>query len=75
MASWLCCFRVPMLGNAAQAAPPDKLGAAFPGGHLSGPDRLGVAPVAAGAILVACKGPAASGGGARGAPPPVRRQG
>lgn len=63
-----------MLGNAAQAAPPDKLGPAFPGGHLSGPDRLGGAPVAPGAILVACKGPAAS-GGAGGAPPPVRRQG
>ncbi|PAU96269.1 hypothetical protein [Paracoccus salipaludis] len=82
-APWLCCFRAIGLGNPAQVVARDKLGvvlvavfgAAFPGGHLSGPDRLGVAAVAAAAILVACKGPAASGGGARGAPPPVRRQG
>ena len=60
-ASWLCCFRALKLGNAAQVAPIDKLsvvlvalfGVAFLGEKLTGANWLGVALVAAGAILVA----------------------
>ncbi|MEO5756184.1 MAG: EamA family transporter [Mesorhizobium sp.] len=60
-ASWLCYFRALKLGNAAQVAPVDKLsvvlvavfGAAFLGERLSGTNWLGVALIAAGAVLVA----------------------
>jgi len=60
-ASWLCYFRALKLGNAAQVAPIDKLsvvlvalfGVAFLGEKLTGANWLGVALVAAGAILVA----------------------
>ncbi|MEP6565316.1 MAG: EamA family transporter [Mesorhizobium sp.] len=60
-ASWLCYFRALKLGNAAQVAPIDKLsvvlvavfGAAFLGERLSGANWLGVALIAAGAVLVA----------------------
>ena len=62
--SWLCYFRALQLGDAARVAPIDKLsvvlvavlGAAFLGERLSAPNWLGVALVAAGAILVAYKG-------------------
>ncbi|PDQ19516.1 transporter [Mesorhizobium sanjuanii] len=60
-ASWLCYFRALKLGNAAQVAPIDKLsvvlvavfGAIFLGERLSGANWLGVALIAAGAVLVA----------------------
>jgi bacterial/archaeal transporter family protein len=60
-ASWLCYFRALKLGNAAQVAPIDKLsvvlvaifGVIFLGEKLSATNWLGVALVAAGAILVA----------------------
>jgi transporter family protein len=60
-ASWLCYFRALKIGNAAQMAPIDKLsvvlvavfGAAFLGERLSGANWLGVALIAAGAVLVA----------------------
>jgi transporter family protein len=60
-ASWLCYFRALKLGNAAQVAPVDKLsvvlvaifGVLFLGEKLTGPNWLGVALIAAGAILVA----------------------
>ena len=60
-ASWLCYFRALKLGNAAQVAPIDKLsvvlvalfGVAFLGEKLTAANWLGVALVAAGAILVA----------------------
>ena len=60
-ASWLCYFRALTLGNAAQVAPIDKLsvvlvavfGAVFLGERLSGANWLGVALIAAGAVLVA----------------------
>ncbi|ANT49169.1 EamA family transporter [Mesorhizobium amorphae] len=60
-ASWLCYFRALKLGNAAQVAPIDKLsvvlvavfGAVFLGERLSGANWLGVALIAAGAVLVA----------------------
>jgi transporter family protein len=60
-ASWLCYFRALKLGNASQVAPVDKLsvvlvavfGAAFLGERLTGANWLGVALIAAGAILVA----------------------
>jgi transporter family protein len=60
-ASWLCYFRALKLGNAAQVAPIDKLsvvlvaifGVLFLGERLSAANWLGVALVAAGAILVA----------------------
>jgi transporter family protein len=60
-ASWLCYFRALKLGNAAQVAPIDKLsvvlvaifGVVFLGEKLSALNWLGVALVAAGALLVA----------------------
>jgi len=60
-ASWLCYFRSLKLGNAAQVAPIDKLsvvlvalfGVTFLGERLTALNWLGVAFVAAGAILVA----------------------
>jgi transporter family protein len=60
-ASWLCYFRALKLGNAAQVAPIDKLsvvlvaifGVIFLGEKLSALNWLGVALVAAGALLVA----------------------
>ena len=63
-ASWLCYFRALKLGNAAQVAPIDKLsvvlvavfGAVFLGERLSGANWLGVALIAAGAVLVAYRG-------------------
>ncbi len=63
-ASWLCYFRALKLGDAARVAPIDKLsvvlvalfGAAFLGERLSGANWLGVALIAAGAVLVAWKG-------------------
>src|SRR6202035_2020592 len=62
-ASWLCYFRALKLGNAAQVAPIDKLsvvlvaifGVLFLGERLSAVTWLGVALVAAGAILVALR--------------------
>ena len=62
--SWLCYFRALKLGDAARVAPIDKLsvvlvavfGVTFLGEHLSLPNWLGVALIAAGAILVAYKG-------------------
>lgn len=63
-ASWLCYFRALKIGNAAQVAPIDKLsvvlvavfGAAFLGERLTGANWLGVALIAAGAVLVAWRG-------------------
>lgn len=60
-ASWLCYFRALKLGEAAKVAPIDKLsvvlvavfGVAFLGERLSLPNWLGIALIAAGAILVA----------------------
>ena len=60
-ASWLCYFRALKLGQAAQVAPIDKLsvvlvalfGAVFLGEKLTLPNWLGVALIAAGALLVA----------------------
>lgn len=60
-ASWICYFRALKLGNAAQVAPIDKLsvvlvavfGVLFLGEKLSGPNWLGVALIAVGAVLVA----------------------
>ncbi|MGO9134863.1 MAG: EamA family transporter [Methylovirgula sp.] len=60
-ASWLCYFRALQLGEAARVAPIDKLstvlvaifGFAFLGERLSGTNWVGVALIAAGAILVA----------------------
>jgi len=60
-ASWLCYFRALKLGQAAQVAPIDKLsvvlvavfGVLFLGERLSGANWLGVALIAAGAVLVA----------------------
>jgi transporter family protein len=60
-ASWLCYFRALKLGDAASVAPIDKLsvvlvaifGVVFLGEELSGTNWLGVALIAAGAILVA----------------------
>lgn len=62
-ASWLCYFRALKLGNAAQVAPIDKLsvvlvavfGAIFLGERLGAANWLGVALIAAGAVLVAYK--------------------
>jgi len=59
-ASWLCYFRALKLGEASKVAPIDKLsvllvalfGLAFLGERLSGPNWLGIALIAAGAILV-----------------------
>jgi transporter family protein len=60
-ASWLCYFRALKIGQAAQVAPIDKLsvvlvalfGAVFLGEKLTLPNWLGVALIAAGALLVA----------------------
>jgi bacterial/archaeal transporter family protein len=60
-ASWICYFRALKLGNAAQVAPIDKLsvvlvavfGVLFLGERLTGPNWLGVALIAVGAVLVA----------------------
>jgi len=60
-ASWICYFRALKIGEAAKVAPIDKLsvvlvalfGVAFLGERLSGPNWLGIALIAAGAILVA----------------------
>lgn len=60
-ASWLCYFRALKLGDAARVAPIDKLSVVlvavfavlFLGERLSGPNWLGVALIAAGAVLVA----------------------
>jgi transporter family protein len=60
-ASWVCYFRALKLGDAARVAPIDKLsvvlvavfGVIFLGERLSGVNWLGVAMIAAGAILVA----------------------
>ncbi|MCA0274640.1 MAG: EamA family transporter [Proteobacteria bacterium] len=62
-ASWLCYFRALKIGNAAQVAPIDKLsvvlvavfGAIFLGERLGPANWLGVALIAAGAVLVAYK--------------------
>jgi transporter family protein len=59
--SWICYFRALKLGDAARVAPIDKLsvvlvalfGVAFLGERLSVPNWLGVAFIAAGAVLVA----------------------
>ena len=61
--SWLCYFRALKLGDAARVAPIDKLsvvlvavfGVVFLGERLSGPNWLGVALIAAGAILVSLR--------------------
>ncbi|TPJ55666.1 EamA family transporter [Mesorhizobium sp. B2-6-4] len=63
-ASWLCYFRALKIGNAVQVAPIDKLsvvlvavfGAVFLGERLTGANWLGVALIAAGAVLVAYRG-------------------
>ena len=62
-ASWLCYFRALKLGDAARVAPVDKLsvvmvavfGALFLGERLAAVNWLGVALIAAGAVLVAWK--------------------
>lgn len=59
--SWICYFRALKLGDAARVAPIDKLsvvlvalfGVAFLGEKLSLPNWLGVALIAAGAVLLA----------------------
>jgi bacterial/archaeal transporter family protein len=63
-ASWLCYFRALKLGDAARVAPLDKMsvvlvavfGAIFLGERLAAINWLGVAFIAAGAVLVAYKG-------------------
>jgi transporter family protein len=60
-ASWLCYFRALKLGDAARAAPLDKLsvvlvaifGVIFLGERLDAPGWLGIALIAAGATLLA----------------------
>jgi transporter family protein len=60
-ASWLCYFRALKVGEAAKVAPIDKLsvvlvavfGVLFLGERLSAPNWLGIALIAAGAVLVA----------------------
>lgn len=60
-ASWVCYFRALQIGDAARVAPIDKLsvvfvavfGVLFLGEHLSPTNWLGVALIAAGAVLVA----------------------
>ena len=62
--SWVCYFRALKLGDAARVAPVDKLsvvlvavfGVTVLGERLSGPNWLGIALIAAGAVLVAYKG-------------------
>jgi transporter family protein len=61
--SWICYFRALKVGDAARVAPVDKLsvvmvaifGAVFLGEQLAGLNWLGVALIAAGAVLVAYK--------------------
>jgi bacterial/archaeal transporter family protein len=61
--SWVCYFRALKLGDAARVAPIDKLsvvlvaifGVIFLGERLSMPNWVGVALIAAGAVLVAYK--------------------
>jgi len=61
--SWICYFRALKIGQAAQVAPIDKLsvvlvaifGAVLLGERLSAPNWLGVALIAAGAVLVAVR--------------------
>jgi bacterial/archaeal transporter family protein len=61
--SWLCYFRALKIGDAARVAPIDKMsvvlvavfGVMFLGEKLSGANWLGVALIAAGAVLVAYK--------------------
>jgi transporter family protein len=63
-ASWLCYFRALKLGDAARVAPIDKMsvvlvalfGVVFLGERLSGPNWLGVALIAGGAVMVAWRG-------------------
>ena len=60
-ASWICYFRALKIGDAARVAPVDKLsvvlvavfGVIFLGEKLTAPNWLGVALIAAGAVLVA----------------------
>ena len=60
-ASWICYFRALKIGEAAKVAPIDKLsvvlvalfGVTFLGERLSAPNWLGIALIAAGAVLVA----------------------
>ena len=60
-ASWICYFRALKIGEAAKVAPIDKLsvvlvavfGVIFLGERLTAPNWLGVALIAAGAVLVA----------------------
>jgi len=60
-ASWICYFRALKIGEAAKVAPIDKLsvvmvaifGVIFLGEKLTAPNWLGVALIAAGAVLVA----------------------
>ncbi|NMJ39630.1 EamA family transporter [Roseomonas sp. JC162] len=62
-ASWVCYFRALKLGDAARVAPIDKLsvvlvavfGVVFLGERLAAVNWLGVALIAAGAVLVALK--------------------
>lgn len=62
--SWICYFRALKLGEASRVAPVDKLsvvlvaifGVVFLGERLSLPNWLGVAFIAAGAVLVAYRG-------------------
>ena len=62
--SWVCYFRALKLGEVARVAPIDKLsvvlvaifGVIFLGERLSLPNWLGVAFIAAGAVLVAYRG-------------------
>lgn len=62
-ASWICYFRALKIGEAAKVAPIDKLslvlvaifGVVFLGERLSGLNWLGVALIAAGAVLVALR--------------------
>jgi bacterial/archaeal transporter family protein len=62
-ASWVCYFRALKMGNASLVAPLDKLsvvlvailGVAFLGEKLSARNWLGIALIAAGAILVAVR--------------------
>lgn len=59
--SWICYFRALKVGQAAQVAPIDKLsvvlvaifGVVFLGEKLTAPNWIGVALIAAGAVLVA----------------------
>ncbi|KQP79221.1 EamA family transporter [Methylobacterium sp. Leaf117] len=59
--SWICYFRALKLGEASRVAPIDKLsvvlvaifGVTFLGERLSAPNWVGVALIAAGAVLVA----------------------